>query len=357
MVARAARGDGPGMPPSTLRPEIQGLRAVAVALVVVHHLWPAALPGGFVGVDVFFAISGFLITAHLLREIERHGRVRLGAFWVRRARRILPAALLVLGCTLAATLALVPSTYWAQYVAEVRASALYGQNWHLATAAVDYFAAEDGPSPVRHFWSLSAEEQFYLVWPVLLLLAALAARGRRAGLALAMGACTALSLAYSVHLTAAEPASAYFVTPTRGWEFGLGALLALAGGRAPAACSWLGLAAIGAAAALYSPATPFPGAAALLPVCGALAVIAARAPGRALSAAPAQCASARSALSASMYASIEAAMMFVLRALPLYRPLARAPSAPAGGWMATMTSPSASEFSASAWTSYPTSRG
>ena len=288
MVARAARGDGPGMPSSTLRPEIQGLRAVAVALVVVHHLWPAALPGGFVGVDVFFAISGFLITAHLLREIERHGRVRLGAFWVRRARRILPAALLVLGCTLAATLALVPSTYWAQYVAEVRASALYGQNWHLATAAVDYFAAEDGPSPVRHFWSLSAEEQFYLVWPVLLLLAALAARGRRAGLALAMGACTALSLAYSIHLTAAEPASAYFVTPTRGWEFGLGALLALAGGRAPAACSWLGLAAIGAAAALYSPATPFPGAAALLPVCGTLAVIAARAPGRALSAAPAQ---------------------------------------------------------------------
>ena len=158
-----------------LRPEIQGLRAVAVALVVVHHLWPGALPGGFVGVDVFFAISGYLITAHLLREIDRHGRVRLGAFWVRRARRILPAALLVLGCALAATLALVPSTYWPQYVAEVRASTLYGQNWHLAAAAVDYFAAEDGPSPVRHFWSLSAEEQFYLVWPVLLLVAALRA--------------------------------------------------------------------------------------------------------------------------------------------------------------------------------------
>ena len=97
-----------------LRPEIQGLRAVAVALVVVHHLWPSAVPGGFVGVDVFFAISGFLITGHLLREVALHGRVRLGAFWVRRARRILPAALLVLGCSLAATVLLVPATYCGQ---------------------------------------------------------------------------------------------------------------------------------------------------------------------------------------------------------------------------------------------------
>ena len=271
-----------------VRAEIQGLRALAVALVVVHHLWPRALPGGYVGVDVFFAISGFLITAHLLREIERHGRVRLGAFWVRRARRILPAALLVLACSLAATLALVPPTYWPQFVAEVRASTLYVQNWQLASAAVDYFAAEDGPSPVRHFWSLSAEEQFYLAWPVLLLVAAVAARGRRSGLALAMGACTALSLAWSVHATAAEPASAYFVTPARAWEFGLGGLLALVNVRAPAVVSWLGLAAIGAAAALFSPATPFPGIAALLPVGGALAVIAAQAPGRVLRSAPSQ---------------------------------------------------------------------
>jgi peptidoglycan/LPS O-acetylase OafA/YrhL len=271
-----------------IRPEIQGLRAVAVSLVVVHHLWPGALPGGFVGVDVFFAISGYLITAHLLREIERHGRVRIGAFWLRRARRILPAALLVLGCALAATLLLVPATYWPQYVAEVRASTLYAQNWHLASAAVDYFAAEDGPSPVRHFWSLSAEEQFYLVWPLLLAIAAFAARGRRAALAGAMGAVTLASLAWSIQLTAAEPASAYFVTPTRAWEFGLGGLLALSGLRAPALCSWLGLAAIAAVSALYSPATPFPGIAALAPVAGALAVIAARAPGPVLSAPPSQ---------------------------------------------------------------------
>ncbi len=269
-----------------LRPEIQGLRAVAVAIVVVHHLWPETLPGGFVGVDVFFAISGYLITAHLLRGIARDGRVRLGAFWVRRARRILPAALLVLGCALAATVVLVPATYWPQYIAEVRASTLYGQNWHLASAAVDYFAAEDGPSPVRHYWSLSAEEQFYLVWPVLLALAALARK--RSVLGVAIGACTLASLAWSIHLTASEPASAYFVTPTRAWEFGLGALLAFTGARAPAACSWLGLAAIGAAAVLFSPATPFPGVAALLPVGGALAVIAARAPDRVLASAPSQ---------------------------------------------------------------------
>ena len=243
MGAGAARGDGRGMPDRRpLRPEIQGLRAVAVALVVVHHLWPGALPGGFVGVDVFFAISGYLITAHLLREIDRHGRVRLGAFWVRRARRILPAALLVLGCSLAATLALVPSTYWPQYVAEIRASTLYGQNWHLAAAAVDYFAAEDGPSPVRHFWSLSAEEQFYLVWPVLLLVAALASRGRRAGLALAIGGVHRgqprlvdppdrgrAGLRVLRHARRARGSSA----SARCWPS--------AGGRAPAACSWLGL--------------------------------------------------------------------------------------------------------------------
>src|SRR5215208_7451207 len=168
---RRRDAESAGAERTAARPEIQALRAIAVVLVLVFHAWPSLLPGGFVGVDVFFAISGFLITAHLLREVERHGRVRLGAFWVRRARRILPAALLVLGCTLAGTLALVPSTYWPQYVADIRASTLYAENWHLASAAVDYFAAEDGPSPVRHFWSLSTEEQFYLGWPVLLLAA------------------------------------------------------------------------------------------------------------------------------------------------------------------------------------------
>jgi peptidoglycan/LPS O-acetylase OafA/YrhL len=250
-----------------VRTEIQALRGVAVALVVVTLLWPAALPGGFVGVDVFFVISGFLITSHLLRE----ERISLAAFWARRARRILPAALFVLAfCTLA-TVTIVPETRWPQFLGEIRASAFYVQNWQLAANAVDYFASADGPSPVQHYWSLSAEEQFYLVWPVLLLLF------RRKPL-IAMGAIALASLAFSIHDTAADPAAAYFITPTRAWEFAAGGLLALRASARRPWVSWRGLAAIVSAAALYGPSTPFPGIAAALPVAGALAVIHGRAP-------------------------------------------------------------------------------
>src|SRR4051812_33629482 len=244
---------------AAVRPEIQGLRAVAVAVVVVCHFWPSALPGGFVGVDVFFAISGFLITSHLLREAAATGRVALAGFWARRARRILPAALLVLGVCALATLAWVPEVDRAQFFAEIRASAFYVENWQLAHTAVDYFAAGQGPSPVQHFWSLSAEEQFYLVWPVLIL-----AAGRRSLSALA--AVTAGSLAYSLYKTGADPAAAYFVTPTRAWEFGLGGLLAFASGRRPRPLvAAAGLVAIAVAAATFSADTAFPGVAALLP--------------------------------------------------------------------------------------------
>jgi peptidoglycan/LPS O-acetylase OafA/YrhL len=253
---------------SEIRPEIQALRAVAVAVVVVCHFWPRALPGGFVGVDVFFVISGFLITAHLVRD-----RRSLAGFWARRARRILPAALLVLAVCALATLAWVPDVDRAGFLAQIRASAFYVENWQLAHDAVDYFAAGDAVSPVQHFWSLSAEEQFYLVWPVLILLA-----WRRRALALAL--VTLASFAYGVADTAAHPAAAYFVTPTRAWEFGLGGLLALAGtSRVPRPLAgWAGLAAIAVAAAAFGAGTPFPGVAALVPVLGAAAVIWAAAP-------------------------------------------------------------------------------
>jgi peptidoglycan/LPS O-acetylase OafA/YrhL len=152
------------------REEIQALRAVAVMLVVLFHLWPDAVPGGFIGVDVFFVISGFLITGMLLREVELRGTLSLPAFWARRARRLLPAPLLVVLVCAAATVAFAPLTAWDRFFAEFRASTAYVENWHLASAAVDYFAAGDAPSPVRHFWSLSAEEQFYVIWPLLMLL-------------------------------------------------------------------------------------------------------------------------------------------------------------------------------------------
>jgi peptidoglycan/LPS O-acetylase OafA/YrhL len=273
-------------PERRLRPEIQALRAIAVTLVVVSHLWPAALPGGFVGVDVFFAISGFLITSLLLREIDRTGRISLASFWARRARRILPAALLTLLFVAIATVAFVPLNLWQQYFADLRASTGYFQNWHLASTAVDYFHASDAPSPVQHFWSLAVEEQFYLVWPVLMLLglAGAPSRHKKAAIAAGMALLTLASLVYSIRYTPADPNAAYFITPTRAWEFGLGGLLALLPGfeRSPsparAALSWIGLIAIGLAAALYSPATQFPGYAAALPVLGAVAVMRAGAP-------------------------------------------------------------------------------
>ena len=190
-----------------------------------------------------------------------------------------------------ATIIFVPLTYWQQFLAELRASTAYVQNWQLADSAVDYFAADNGPSPVQHFWSLSAEEQFYVVWPVLLLLAVgvtrkRSKRVRRNAIIGVIGALTAVSLAYSLYDTAANPTAAYFITPTRAWEFGLGGLLALlpaierSPGRFRAGLSWAGLAAIAAAAIFYTEKTPFPGYAALLPVLGALAVIAAGAPTR-----------------------------------------------------------------------------
>lgn len=263
---------------SEVRPEIQALRAIAVLTVVVYHVWPEAMPGGYVGVDVFFAISGFLITAHLLREVQRTGTLSLWQFWARRARRLLPASLLTLFACAVATIAIVPQLYWQQFLTEIGTSTAYVQNWQLASDAVDYLGAENRASPVQHFWSLSAEEQFYVVWPLLILVAAWTAR-RRLAAAVVLLTVTGLSLWYSISETAANPAAAYFITPTRAWEFGAGGLLALVGARATlpdplrALLSWAGLAAVVYAAVAYSTATAFPGWAAAIPVAGALAVI------------------------------------------------------------------------------------
>ncbi|MGI8458879.1 MAG: acyltransferase family protein [Propionibacteriaceae bacterium] len=294
-----------------LRTDIEGLRALAVGLVVVYHLWPGAVPGGFVGVDVFFVISGFLITSHLLTTPPRHWR-DLTAFWSRRIRRLLPASLTVLTASLLASRLLAPETQWAHTARQIRAAALFVVNWRLAGDAVDYSAADAAASPVQHFWSLSVEEQFYLVWPLLIGLAILLAV--RVGVPelravrLVLVALVVGSLTYSVFLTIHDPAQAYFVTPTRIWELGIGALLAATllnvrwrlSSRRPGpqrlriAVTWMGLLAIVVAAVAYSSTTPFPGSRALLPVLGAAAVIAtgdprgAGAPGAVLALRPVQ---------------------------------------------------------------------
>ncbi len=275
------------------RADIQGLRAVAVSMVLLYHLWPNRLGGGFAGVDVFFVISGFLITSHLISRVPVSGK-DLANFWAKRIRRLLPAALLVLGVTLVATRLVAPETQWENTALEVMAAALYVQNWRLAQTSVDYLAAENVASPVQHFWSLSVEEQFYVFWPVLILVLALVARRRGVStLKVVMGGLigvVGVSLAYSVYATWSEPARAYFVTPTRMWELGAGALLAVVvvaahrtegrstqqrAGMAASLVAWLGFAAIVVTAFTYSGKTPFPGWQALLPVLGSVAVIAA----------------------------------------------------------------------------------
>ncbi len=256
---------------------------------MLYHLWPEVLRGGFVGVDVFFVISGFLITGHLVREHEATGRIRLGQFWARRARRLLPAALLVLLVSIIAVIVWVPRIFWVPFFNEAIASALYVENWLLAANSVDYLAADQAASAAQHYWSLSVEEQFYLIWPLLILAAyAIARRFHRSEtkrpLWVALGIVVGASLVTSAVLTATMPSVAYFATPVRAWEFGIGGLLALlpAATRLPqlrSAVAWVGWACIAATGWFFSSALPFPGLVALLPVVATAAVIWAGTPG------------------------------------------------------------------------------
>ena len=305
----ATRQAAPERPDTAVRTDIQALRAVAVSIVLLYHLFPGSLTGGFTGVDVFFVISGFLITSHLLSHPPSRPR-DLFTFWSRRIRRLLPASLLVLMCVLIASRLVAPETAWGNTAKQARSAALYVLNWRLANDSVDYLASQDAPTPVQHFWSLSVEEQFYLGWPVLILVLALIARliGRRVAAIVSLGlaAVVAASFWYSVVETAVEPARAYFVTTTRVWELGVGGLLAsLLAIRAPAGhraghragdrggdragaiplpaparigLAWIGLALIAYAAVAYSGSTPFPSWRAAVPVLGTAAVIAAWAP-------------------------------------------------------------------------------
>ncbi|SDC40998.1 acyltransferase family protein [Actinokineospora iranica] len=275
--------DATSRTPKGFRPDIQALRAVAVLAVVVNHLWPTGLTGGYVGVDVFFVISGFLISSHLDREILRTGRVRLGRFYARRVRRLLPAAFLVLLASLAAAYFLLPYPRWEANAHEALAAALYWENWLLAVNSVDYSALTAAASLAQHYWSLSVEEQFYLLWPLLLLLL-FKIRGRRAQVVgvLAVGAA---SLAFCVYFTEVSKSQAYFVTPGRVWEFAIGALIALAGARlalprvAAGVAAAAGLALIVGSAVLFDHHTAFPGLLALVPTVGTGLVIVAGAAG------------------------------------------------------------------------------
>lgn len=285
---------------STFRPEIQALRAIAVTLVVVYHLWPASLAGGYIGVDVFFVISGYLITAHLLGEISRTGTVALSQFWARRIRRLLPASLTVLAAVLIASLIWIPESSILQTLREIGASAVYVVNWVLAGDSVDYLASDNFLSPVQHYWSLAVEEQFYIVWPLLLVGAvvlagprktarrrALSALPSRGSIIVVLSVIFVASFAFSVYFTIDSQPAAFFNTFARAWEFAAGGLVAAVAvlraqpvstqGRPPMAlgivATWVGLALIAVAALTFSDESPFPGSIALVPVVGAVLVI------------------------------------------------------------------------------------
>ncbi|OKJ17454.1 hypothetical protein AMK19_03650 [Kitasatospora sp. CB01950] len=264
---------------------MEGLRAIAVLLVLAFHAAPKLLPGGFVGVDVFFVISGFLITSLLVHEINKNGRLSLAGFYARRAKRLLPAACLTLLAAAGLTYVFLPITQRSVFGGDILAAALYFVNWRLADRSVDYLAADVMPSPVQHFWSLAVEEQFYLVWPVLIVLALWIAPKIRVALprllAVVISLVAAVSLFYSVVHTANSPEAAFFVTPTRFWELAVGAIVALALphldvflGGTRAVISTLGVLMILGGGYFIDGTFAWPGYWALLPTLGAAAVLA-----------------------------------------------------------------------------------
>lgn len=268
---------------SNFRSDIQGLRAVAVLLVVANHLcaWPS---GGYVGVDVFFVISGFLITSQLIREQQETGWISLAGFYARRIRRIVPVALAVASVTIIAGYALWHLPRANQSMLDAVSSALWVSNWHFAATGTNYLQASGPVSPAQHYWSLSVEEQFYVLWPwVIMGLAALAAGLRLQKvnriIVTGVGFLSVLSLVWAIYLTGAKPALAYFDTFSRAWEFGVGALLAVAAPALRRARAGLtialpaGIVLIFVGALYLTEQSRFPGPWALLPVAGAALVI------------------------------------------------------------------------------------
>ncbi|MEE2854722.1 MAG: acyltransferase family protein [Actinomycetota bacterium] len=292
------RGDSPvegaqgrRAPQTGFRADIEGLRAVAVIGVVLFHADVPGVGGGYVGVDVFFVISGFLITGLLWREVSTTGTIGLRRFYGARARRLLPASALVGIVTAIGSVLLLPPLRVPDVLDDGLWSALYVGNYRFALQFRNYFDAKLPASPFQHYWSLGVEEQFYLVWPAVIIGTAWLIRrvGRRGTVGpepsrrpylVVLALIAAASFALSVVVSYVVPCVAFYSLPTRAWQLGLGGLVALAAGRLgrlqalPAAIAgWSGLALIVAAYLALSPTTVYPGTAALLPAIGTALVI------------------------------------------------------------------------------------
>jgi peptidoglycan/LPS O-acetylase OafA/YrhL len=255
--------------------QIQGLRALAALLVTLFHAkW---VSGGFIGVDIFYVISGFLITGLLLREIERTGTINFKEFYARRFKRLLPTSFFVLALTAIFSWMLIPPTMRSSLGRDVIAAGLYVSNYLFAWWQADYQNLDATPSPVIHYWSLAVEEQFYLLWPLLVLSFFIVATKlkKKNILTLLVAGVTALSFIFSIYQTETSPIWAFYSLPTRAWELGLGALLVLIPPiRTKKLIGLLGFIFIITSAFIFGETTAFPGLSAVLPVMGTVMLIA-----------------------------------------------------------------------------------
>ena len=274
---------------SMFRKDIHGMRAVAVALVILGHAHVPGLAGGFIGVDIFFVISGFVITGVLVRETAARKRMMLARFYARRARRILPAAGVVTVLTVLATYGILGFIRGFATGKDAVSVAFFAANYHFISTGTDYALAKTPPSPLQNYWSLAVEEQFYVVFPALLLIVARFG-GHRFTTALvgAMVAITAASYAWSIHLTSVNGTAAFFSSAARAGELGVGCLTFLLSPwvrrrmRAELACAagWLGIGLIAWAAIEFDPGTRFPGALVAVPALAtALILVSGPSPG------------------------------------------------------------------------------
>ena len=280
------------------RGDIEGLRALAILLVVAAHAGCVWLSGGFVGVDVFFVLSGYLITGLLLQEIDETGGVRFLAFYARRLQRLLPALMLMVALVAVAATVLLPPTEQPFQATGAASASVWLSNMHFAFARLSYFGPGAESNLFLHTWSLGVEEQFYLIWPALLVVVLGAWRGKQAAvdskrLKIAMLVVLAISLVACILLTGMAPQLAFYLMPTRAWQFALGALVFLYARRPAAvvddalvqtprssaavriahATGWLGLGTILVASLWFGPNMPYPGVRAVLPSIGAAAIL------------------------------------------------------------------------------------
>ena len=259
---------------SERNPQIQALRALAAILVLVYHAkW---LDGGYMGVDIFYVISGFLITGILIRELESKNTLSLISFYARRTKRLLPASFLVIFATGIAGLLFLPASMRASFGKDLIAASTYISNFLFALWENDYQNLNSTPSPFIHFWSLAVEEQFYLFWPFFIL--ALFRLGKRRAVFYGIVVTLFSSFVFSLYLTERAPIWAFYILPTRAWELGAGALLVflpeLKKARPLIALS--AFATLIAATVVFDEVTPFPGTAALVPVIATVLLLASR---------------------------------------------------------------------------------